>query len=388
MNNFLHILFFISAFILLHIYIFYPILIILIAKISSKQIKPSESYTPTVSIIISAFNEEKVIEKTIRNFLASDYPTDKIEIIIGSDNSTDRTNEIMESLVKEFKNIRFFPFKEGRGKGPVLNDLVSRAKNEILILSDANTIYAKDSIRILTQYYSDNSIGGVSGRLVLEDFEESINSGTQETLYWNLEFFIKRAEGSLGMLIGANGGIYSLRRELYTQIPTKYPVMDDFFIALKVLEQNKKVIFATEAKAFENTAPTIESEFKRKVRNNSIDFSTIEGIKKLLSPSFGLIAFALWSHKIFRWLSPVFLIIALVSSGFLALNEPKFLVVFLAQVVIYLIGIIGYGLLRIGIRAKLFLVFYYFLITNVAMLVGLVKFIMGTHSARWQSTAR
>lgn len=388
MNILLQMLFFISILMLLHIYLFYPVIIILISKIYSKKEKFSCEYTPSISIIISAFNEEKVIEKTIRNFLSSNYPVEKIEIIIGSDKSTDRTDEIVESLVKEFNNIKYFPFEQRRGKGPVLNDLVKKAKNEVLIFSDANTIYALDAIKIMTQFYSNSLIGGVSGRLMLEDFEDSINSGTQETLYWNLEYYIKKAEGSLGMLIGANGGIYSIRRELYSPIPKEYPVMDDFFIALKILEQHKKMVFAIEARAFENTAPTIQSEFKRKVRNNSIDLSTIQGIKKLLSPSYGLIAFALWSHKIFRWLSPIFLIFAFITSGVLSLVEPYFLPIFLVQLLIYLLGPIGYLLLKIKIRIKLLLILYYFIITNLAMLIGLIKFISGTHSSHWQSTAR
>jgi len=388
MNILLQILFYISILILLHIYVLYPAIIIMISKFKSLKEDTSSEYLPSVSIIISAFNEEKVIEKTVRNFLMCDYPKEKIEIIIGSDKSTDRTDEIVESLVGEFNNIKYFPFEQRRGKGPVLNDIVNKATNEILILSDANTIYSRDSIKIMTRFYSNSSIGGVSGRLVLEDFEDSINSGTQETLYWNLEYYIKKAEGSLGMLIGANGGIYSIRRALYVPIPTEYPVMDDFFIALKILEQHKKMVFATEAKAFENTAPTIQSEFKRKVRNNSIDLSTIQGIKKLLSPSFGLIAFALWSHKIFRWLSPIFLILALITSGVLSLVEPYFLSIFLLQILIYLLGPIGYLLLKIKIRIKFLLILYYFIITNLAMLIGLIKFISGTHSSHWQSTAR
>ncbi len=390
MNVLLESLFFVSVLIILHVYLFYPIIILIISKLFGKSmiLHKDIHFEPTVSIIISAYNEEKVIENTIRNFMNSNYPMEKVEFIIGSDFSTDRTNEIMNRLSHKYSNIKFFPFSVQRGKGPVLNDLVKQAKNEILILSDANTIFAENSIKLLIKYYSDKSVGAVSGRLILTDFEESINSGTQETLYWNLEYFIKKAEGNLGILIGANGGIYSLRRELYTKIPTEYPVMDDFFVILKVLEKHKKVVYEENALAYEKTAPSIQSELRRKVRNNSIDLSTIRGIKKLLSPTFGLVAFALWSHKILRWFSPIFLLLIFVLSGLLAYTNLYFLYFFVAELIFLLAGILGKLLSLLKINSKILLIIYYFIITNYAMLIGIWKFMTNSHSAKWQSTAR
>jgi poly-beta-1,6-N-acetyl-D-glucosamine synthase len=182
-----------------------------------------------------------------------------------------------------------------------LNDLVKESSSDILIFADGNTIYHRDAIKNMVRYYADPKIGGVSGKLILLEFEDSISSGSQEKKYWDLESWLKEQEGNLGILIGANGGIYSVRKELFIPMPIDFPVMDDFYITLKVLEQKKYFIYAKDALAEEFTAPTIASEFNRKIRNNSINLSTIRAVKKLLNPKFGLAAFGLWSHKIIRW---------------------------------------------------------------------------------------
>ena len=331
---------FISLILFAHTYIIYPISVYVLSKLFAKRYAVSSDEL-TLSIIISAFNEEKVIEDTVRNFLNSDYDNENIEILIGSDKSDDHTGEIIGNLSKEFSNISFFDFKIRRGKGHVLNDLVKEAKNEILIFSDANTIYDKSALRNLVKYYKDNRVGGVSGKLILNDIDKSIKSGTQEKTYWVLETYLKELEGSLGILIGANGGIYSIRREFYTQIPADYPVMDDFYISLKVLEQKKDMLYVKEAFAEEDVAPSISSEFKRKIRNNSIDLSSIRGIKKLLSPVRGLVAYALWSHKIVRWFSPLLLLSLFISNLFLIDAGELYFYLFVLQTGFYVFFIHG-----------------------------------------------
>src|SRR5690606_30608722 len=227
----IYLVFLLSIFLLMHSFIFYPISIWVLNKFFKKKIRAKKTYYK-ISILVSVFNEEKVIEKTIRQLLKSNYPSDKMEIIIGSDNSQDSTNNILADLSKEYSNIKVHNFNIRRGKAKVLNDLFEYAKGEILIFCDANTLYFPDAIEKMVQLYADNQVGGVSGKLILTE-PDKIKSASQEKTYWDAETWLKEQEGKLGILIGANGGIYSIRREYFEKIPTDRPVMDDFFISLK-----------------------------------------------------------------------------------------------------------------------------------------------------------
>lgn len=384
----LDIVFWISLSLLIHSYFLYPISVFIISLFFQKRYNIDENFLPDVSIIISVYNEEKVIEKTIRNFLRSDYDVKKIEFIIGSDNSTDSTNDIIIKLQKEIPSIKFFPFSARRGKSQVLNDLVKHAKSDILIFSDANTIYHKNALRNLVKYYIDKRVGGVSGKLELIEFEESKNSGSQEKRYWDFETWLKEKEGKLGCLIGANGGIYSIKKEFFCEIPTLHPVMDDFYLSLKVLEHKKDFLYQKDAVASEYTAPSLRVEFNRKIRNNSINLSTIKSIKKLLSPAYGFISYGLWSHKIIRWFSPLLLILFLISNFFLFNCGIFYFYSFFIQLVVYVLGLMGFILKKFNFRSQPLLMIFYFFMTNAAMLIGLIKFVIGKHTAYWQSTPR
>jgi cellulose synthase/poly-beta-1,6-N-acetylglucosamine synthase-like glycosyltransferase len=376
-----------SVVLLLHSYFFYPVVLYFLTTLYKKNYSTTSVGLPNLSIIISAYNEENVIEKTIRNFMQSEYDLSKIEIIIGSDLSTDNTNQIVEKLKIEFPNIMFLPFATRRGKANVLNDLVKEAKGEILVFSDANTMYEKNAIKELVKYYADKRIGGVCGKLILLDVEKAKKEGSQEKEYWEYESWIKNMEGKLGILIGANGGIYSIRRELYINIPSEFPVMDDFYVGLKILEQHKDMIYAKEAIATEYVAPSVEWEFKRKVRTISINLDSVRYVKSLLLPKYGLISFAFWSHKIFRWLTPLLMIVAFISNSFL-LDLAVFRYLFAAQITFYVFSLIGYFLSLRKISIKLFSFCYYFTVTNIALLAGIYKFFTKKQTAAWQSTER
>lgn len=386
--NLIFLFFIFSSLILLQSYLFYPVFIFFVFMARSKKKKCINEISSKISVVISAYNEEKVIEKTIRNLLDSNYDNSMVEIVIGSDNSTDNTNQIIEKLVGEFSNVKFITFEKRRGKSNVLNDLVKETKNDILVFADANTIYHKDALKNLVKYFANDEIGGVSGRLKLIDLEESTSSGSKEKFYWDLETWLKKWEGKLGILIGANGGIYAIRKELYVEIPTSHPVMDDFYISLKVLEQHKKFVFAENAVAEEFVAPSVDVEFYRKARNNAINLSTLKPLKKLLSPSYGLISFGLWSHKIIRWFTPVLLILLYISNIFLIGEASFFKIFFLLQNIFYLSALLGYLLKKIKIIVSPLLLCSYFVMTNIAMLVGIYRFIFNKQTAFWQSTAR
>ncbi len=385
---FLEIIFFVSALLLIHSYLLYPLSIWILSIIINRKYSTDTSFKPKVSILISAYNEEKVIERTIRQLVNSSYDQDKMEIIVGSDNSTDKTNDILTSLTSELPNLKIYLFKERGGKPKVLNEITGYATGEILIFCDANTLYDREAVSNLVKYYKDQRIGGVSGKLVLIEFDESKEAGSQETKYWNAETWLKYQEGKLGILIGANGGIYSIRKELFTKVPVTHPVMDDFYLSLKVLEQGKDVLYERKAVAEELTAPSIKAEFNRKIRNNSISLLTLQAIKKLMKPAAGLAAYGLWSHKIIRWYSPVLLVLLLISNIFLLKENTFFEYTLYIQLIFYAAAAAGYFLKIIGIRLTPLLLCFYFVMTNVAMLIGIYKYLTGKQTAFWQSTPR
>ncbi len=384
----LNLIFFCSLILILHSYILYPLSIWLFSLFVKKNYTIDNLYKPKVSVIISAFNEEKVIENTIRKLIDSDYPKEMFEIIVGSDNSEDGTNSILDNLSIEFPNLKVIKFTERRGKARVLNDLYKMASSNVFIFCDANTLYKPDAIGKMVSFYKNPEVGGVSGKLKLLDFEESKLSGTQETKYWDFETWLKEKEGKLGILIGANGGIYSLRKELFFEVPTTHPVSDDFYLTLKVLEAKKDFLYINDAIGEELTAPTIKAEFNRKVRTTSNNIYTIKAIKNLLKPTFGLRAYGLWSHKIIRWLSPILLAV-LFLTNLLLFNESIFYKIFLlAQLTFYLSGFCGLLFKKFDFFLQPLLMIYYFIITNVAMFLGLIKFIMRKQTNLWRSTPR
>lgn len=388
MNIILEIFFFSSLFLLVHSYILYPISIFLLSLIRSNNYEQDEKIDLRVSVLISVFNEEKVIEKTVRRLFENGYPFDKLELIIGSDSSEDNSNKVLDRLASEFNNLVIKKFDIRRGKAQVLNDLYKLASGDILIFCDANTLYKPNAIATMVSYYTTETVGGVSGKLRLLDFEKSLESGSQETRYWDIETWLKEKEGKLGILIGANGGIYSMRKELFVEIPTDHPVSDDFYLSLKVLEKKKDFLFIKDAIGEELTAPSIAAEFYRKVRTTSNNLYTIKAVKKLLNPFNGLSSYGFWSHKIIRWFSPVLLILLLFSNLYLSIEDEFYLYFFYFQIVAYFFALAGFILSKFKIRIQPFLLCYYFVMTNIALLIGIIKFISGKKTNLWHSTPR
>ncbi len=290
----------------------YPIIIRIVAAFYKTSENPF--YEPTISILISAYNEEKVILKRIENIAGQKYDLSKIEVIVGSDNSSDRTNDILRELENKYNWLKVFIFTQRRGKASVLNDLVDVAQNEILIFTDANTIFDNIAIQKITKGFSSEQVGGVCGRLILRETNENKYASVEERRYWEYETFIKKAEGRCGILIGANGGIFAIRRSLFEEIPED-AVTDDLFITLSVLKNNYRFMYRDDAIASEEVTSTMATEFRRKVRFAATNIQTLLYFRRLLFNKNVLLSFAFWSHKIIRWFFP-FILFAVFSLTF------------------------------------------------------------------------
>lgn len=368
-------------------FLIYPFIIYLIGK---KKLSTGidKNYEPTISILIAAHNEEKVIEKRIQNIADLNYDFSKIEVFIGSDNSDDRTNQMLSELEKKYNWLKPVISFDRKGKAGILNDLIKKTSNEIIVFTDANTEFDKDTLKTLVSGLSDPSIGGVCGRLVLIDNENIRNEGVEETKYWQYETLIKQIEGQCGIMLSANGGLFAIRKELYKIIPTEKAVTDDLFISLSVLSQNRKFIFAKEAAAYENTGLDLMSEYNRKVRFGATNFQTLIYFKNLLWHKNKFLSYAFFSHKVTRWFLPAILVLLFIFS--FLLEDKNFFIrkIYFLQIAFYLLALCGYLLSLIKIRIPIFSLPYFFVVSNAAIAEGFIRFLRKKHSVIWNPTVR
>ncbi len=383
MITFAHILLWASLILVVHSYVFYPIIVLVWSFVKKESVLSSQSELPSVSLILSVYNEEKVIVEKLKNIATMDYPKEKIEILVGSDCSNDSTIALARSV--SLAGIRILSFDKRRGKAAVLNDLASRAKNEILVFSDANTFYAADALRKLVRHFGDPSIGGVCGNLQLKASAEN-SGGKGEAAYWHYENFIKESEGKIKTTFGATGGIYALRRGLFRLLPTNKAVMDDFLLPLFAVQQGFRVVYDAVAVGWEETTASTVSEFQRKIRIGAANFNGIREILPLFHPKNGFVSFGLISHKLIRWLVPFLLLIIFITSIFLLSQGALYRSLFFAQCIFGCLAGIGSILDKKMKPVMFFTMPYYFIVANFALLLGFVRFVRGTQKVAWNAT--
>jgi len=374
-------------FLVIYAYALYPLILLMISGINSMDRRPETGdrrpLEPSVTVVVSAYNEEKVIAERIRNVLDSTYPKEKLEILIGSDGSTDDTNKIIDEYAS--KGVRYLKWSERRGKISVINDLVEAATGEIVILTDSNTAYEKDAIEKLVRGFADERVGCVSGELIFRNTKEN-EVVNLEGVYWRYEQFMKRIEGVNGSLLGANGGIYAIRRNLFDPME-RDTIVDDFLIPMKILEKGYRVIYEPQAIAYEETSKNIVQEMERRIRIGAGDFQALTRTWHLLNPARGFPAFAYFSHKVLRWLAPFFLICAFMSNMAL-LNHGLYRIMFIIQCIFYGAAIAGRMLAKAGVKAKLLGLPHYFVSMNIALFLGFIRFCTNSQSVMWKRTER
>lgn len=369
------------GFLVVYCYFGYPFFIWLFAKAFERRVKRG-AFEPTVSVVLSVWNEEDVIERRVKNFLSLDYPREKLEIIIGSDGSEDRTN----AIVREFQDDRLC-FVEGtqrKGKMSTLNELVSRAKNEIIVFTDARQWFAADAIRNLVENFADPKVGCVSGELMF--VQQGGGTAKGINLYWNYEKFIRSQESEVHSMLGATGAIYAIRKALFDPFPEKI-ILDDVYLPLKIIRKGYRAILDGRAKAFDDVADNPQEEFNRKARTLFGNYQVFSLLPKMFHPLKSPVAFQLFSHKLLRLLIPFFLMSIFILNLFL-LEESIYQATFLGQSIFYALAAIGglarkkkYGMLK-GI-SKMTYVPYVFCLLNYSAVVGFWRFITNQQSVTW-----
>jgi cellulose synthase/poly-beta-1,6-N-acetylglucosamine synthase-like glycosyltransferase len=378
--------FWVAGFLILHTYALYPLSLPVLRRLFPMRKPPADAVPGRhkVSLILAAYNEEKILEEKIRNSFELEYPREDLELLIGSDGSTDRTEAIAAQYAPD---VKLFAFPQRSGKAAVLNRMVPSARGDILVFCDANTMLLRNVLQKLLQHFDNPDVGCVCGRLILHDAGEAALS-IGESIYWNLESEIKKQEGHLGTVIGANGGIYAIRKELYHPIPTDCKVMDDFFVTTHVLRAGKSVVYEPQAIGSEETSLDAYGEFHRKVRISQANFNLLPRYVPLLNPLRPMVAYGFLSHKFLRWLAPLLLIVLLAANIVLAPYSMFFAGVLTAQVAFYGMAALGYfgnGRTR---RYKFLLIPYYFVSMNWALLLGMVKAITTRDNGTWNRVER
>ncbi len=378
------VLFWLPFFLIFYAYAGYPLLITFLSFLVNREVKRAD-IEPFVTLLITAFNEEKDIAAKLENSLALDYPKDKFEIVVASDGSTDATDEIVKSFEHNNVGIEVRLHRvEGRvGKTATQNSAVKICRGEVIIFSDAASMYDPDAVRALVRNYADPEVGAVSGMYNYE-VKEGASAGLATRIFWNLENFIKSRQTRIRTITGCCGCIYSLRKKLYIDLPGT--IISDLVEPLMILKQGYRIVFEPQAHALEETAGKTADEFAMRIRVIVRGMNGMLFIRELLNPfKYPFVAFQLISHKILRWFVPVFAIFVFISNATLLGTSWFYNATFVAQVLFYSLALVGYIVEKRAVHKKIFYLPLYFCIVNLASLISMFKVIKKENIVTWQT---
>lgn len=367
-----------SVFLVIYTYVLYPVFLQLLAKtFGNKRSSSYETITGAlpVAIICAMYNEEDVAEEKIANFKALTYPY--IRLYIGSDGSSDSTNTILSKYAAD-PSISIFTFPR-RGKVHVINDLITATTEDIIVFTDANSMYVPDAVDHLVKAFSDPTIGAVCGCLKL--IERDGSSG--ESFYWCFETMLKKAESVFKCVVGGNGAIYAVRRQLAHTLPPD-TINDDFTISMRVIQHGYGMTYSEYAIATEEVAKDDQSEFKRHIRDAAGHYRAMRHLQPLLNPFYPKRFFFYVSHRVIRWFVPHLMVLLIVLPWF-CLHQLIPLIILVLEGGFYLLAMFGWLS-----KSKLKLVYipFYFSYINTAIFVGFIKNMLGIQKVMWDRTQR
>jgi cellulose synthase/poly-beta-1,6-N-acetylglucosamine synthase-like glycosyltransferase len=364
--------YFFTLFFILYTWAGYLLLLVIFSKIKASNFKTDDTY-PSVTILLTVHNEEKIIETRIQNLLESDYSEDMLEILVASDGSTDRTDEIAESLIRQDNRIKLFK-TQGGGKSATQNKAIPDSNGEIVILTDAGSLFEKSTVKNIVRNFADERVGCVTGRLVLKGDCTAVSEN--QGFYWKYEMLLRNLESRLGILHTGSGVALALRKSLFVPFESKYG--DDCIIPLDVISQGYKVIHEEEAVAYDAFPSSMEGELKARIRMTLRNFTCTLSKCHLLNPfKYPLIFVSILSHKIFRWLTPYFMIVIFIANLLLLKQGFFWQISFYCQLFFYLMGIVGFIAEKNKIRVPLASQIFSFLLANTGFFMGVLNAILG-----------
>lgn len=372
-------IFWISFVLILYIYFLYPFVASFLSLFSRKTLLRDikKARFPSVSIVMAAYNEEAYIERKIKNCLLLDYPEDKLEIIIGSDGSEDRTNEIIEKYVSQ--KLSFFPHPVRRGKMAVINDAVSHAKGEICIFSDVSELFDRDAVKKLVRNFVNPGIGAVTGNHLYNPSTSGLGKGT--LLYWRYQRWLQQIESRLATILACDGTIYACRRNLFVPPPTG-TINDDKAVPMGIVQQGYRVIFEPEAIARGDVLPEAKAFFRQRVRGQAGMYQIFWLFRRMFWPRKPMVWFIFMSHSVGPVMIP-WLLLAILLTNLALCNLYPYNVMFLLQGIFYISSAIGAIAARLHLRVPVFHLPYFFVMSNVASIASFWSFLFKVQKATW-----
>ena len=364
---------------LIYPFVIYPLILLVLSKFFSKSVEKSSFLFPEISVVIAAYNEEEMIEDCIRSIFNSDYPSEKISVLVGSDGSTDGTISILKKLQKEFPSVQYFKYPRS-GKNKILNNLVGKVRTELTYFLDADLRFDTKTISTVVSNFADKNVGACFTPYKIMASTDKNMGSMGEKLYQSFEKFLRFKESQVWSNINSIGAC-CFRTNLIMPIPND-KVCDDLYYILGVNKQKYRVVFDNSTFKYEIREKDIRDEFHRRIRLIGGGLATVKSMSSLLSPSAGWVAFFLWSHKMIRWASPLFLILIFILS--MLMEKSIFReILFLAQYFLYISAFSGYVFELTKVRFNIFKIPLFYITMNISFVYGIIRFLMQKQNAIW-----
>ncbi|MVT08093.1 glycosyltransferase family 2 protein [Chitinophaga tropicalis] len=385
------VIFWCSLFLVFYSYIGYGILLFLVVRLKRLLYKPgipdNISFTPEVTLMVAAYNEEAFIREKIANTLSLDYPADKVQIIFVTDGSSDNTNNI----IKEYPRITLLYEAERRGKTMAVNRAMKYVKSPFVVFCDANTLLNKDVLNRLLIHFRDPATGAVAGEKKILVPGDAAAEGAGEGMYWKYESLLKKWDAELYSVMGAAGELFAIRTELYEDIPAD-TILDDFMISFGINKKGYRVAYAPDAYAMETPSASLEDEYKRKVRISAGGFQSMSRLLGLLNIfRYPRITWQYVSHRVLRWTAaPLCLLLLIITNILLCVfnGATVYWYILIMQVVFYIMALAGYIQAVQQKKSRLLYIPFYFTFMNIAVYKGFARFLKKKQSAVWERSAR
>jgi biofilm PGA synthesis N-glycosyltransferase PgaC len=387
------IIFWISLFIVFYTFAGYGILLYFLIRVKrilrGKPIIPetATSKLPVCTLVVAAYNEEFFIKEKIANTLKLNYPEGKLKFLFITDGSSDKTPEI----ISRYPQIQLLHQPERAGKIAAVHRAMEYVDTEIVVFTDANTFLNVDAMMMICRHYADKTVGAVAGEKRVQMDESADASAAGEGFYWKYESALKKWDSELYSVVGAAGELFSVRRELYKDVRPD-AILDDFMISMYIAEKGYRIVYEPQAYAIETASENVTEELKRKIRIAAGGIQSILWLKGLLNPfKYPVLSFQYISHRVLRWtVTPFLLIIVFILNAVIALNpgETFYQLVFAAQILFYLLALLGLIMEKRQIRIKALFIPYYFCVMNYAVFMGIHRYITKTQSAAWDKAQR
>ncbi|MBS1553279.1 MAG: glycosyltransferase family 2 protein [Bacteroidetes bacterium] len=382
-------IFYLSLLIIIYTYIGYPAILFFLVQakrlLHNNHAKAFEfDQLPPATLIIACYNEAEILQAKIENTLQLKYPVNRLSIYFVTDGSTDNSTEI----IKKHPRIHLFHEPDRKGKNAAINRIMPLVDTPVVVFTDANTYLNEDALFLMVRHYADKNVGAVAGekKVIKTSTRSAAESG--EGAYWKYESLLKKWDSELGTVVGAAGELFSIRRELFEEVP-KHVLIEDFRLSMRVAEQGYRVVYEPSAYAMEHSSASMQEEEKRKVRIAAGGLIEVFHFLRLLNIfRYGVLSFQYVSHRMLRWtLAPISLVLIFLTNAYLAFDGGTIFVLTLSmQLIFYSIALLGYFFQNQW--SGLFVVPYYFSFMNIAVFKGAWNLLSGKQSVVWAKAER